>query len=471
MRSLQTDGCVSGGWIPWLTAMMAQIPWEIEQVIYLDENHAIIETSTSPTLNRIACRQNDDQMVIMHIKAVNSNAVKAFREVKIPFRTLDPKVDDQVISDVIRRTERQHEGAEIENVKTTAQTLRMQESSDVKTFAEVVVKSSYQKREHAMSSYCDFEDLHWTGLVWSRVSMSRRPDMLMLVMLRYLFFSGDSSHFCVIDNEANTLMFLFPISFRSIPKWSLWSVVLMMDYTFSRKQMRTSTRLFESSLSWRLIVKVNKWSPSSLWGVPAVISNNDGIDLMCDRRFHVQVKRMSATTTGRKQWQDATRLELFRGPTAAPQRHATDKSIMWLFFIVVYGVVGIRLETDRLLREVDTWVKEIVHNYPLFVVGNFNIELWTVKSSWSEQRTMLYIIYMLHGRRSAAFSRDRQSIIGGSITSASMRSHEREWRVFSVEDIFATHRSLRMRLHLAAFTQQKLMRHKAAPLDTTSRFS
>ena len=42
---------------------------------------------------------------------------------------------------------------------------------------------------------------------------------------------------------------------------------------------------------------------------------------------------------------------------------------------------------------------------------------------------------------------------------------------FSVEDIFATHRSLRIRLHLAAFTQQKLMRYKPAPLDTTPRIS
>ena len=33
---------------------------------------------------------------------------------------------------------------------------------------------------------------------------------------------------------------------------------------------------------------------------------------------------------------------------------------------MVYGVVGHRLETDRLLREVDTLVKEIGHNHPLF---------------------------------------------------------------------------------------------------------
>ena len=43
---------------------------------------------------------------------------------------------------------------------------------------------------------------------------------------------------------------------------------------------------------------------------------------------------------------------------------------------VVHGVVGNRLETDRLLREVDTWVKVIGHNDPLhFVVGDLNIEL------------------------------------------------------------------------------------------------
>ena len=75
---------------------------------------------------------------------------------------------------------------------------------------------------------------------------------------------------------------------------------------------------------------------------------------MSDRRFHDQVKRMPATTAARKQWQDATRLELFRVAAAAPQRHATDKGIVWLYFIVVYGEEGNRLETDRLLREVDT---------------------------------------------------------------------------------------------------------------------
>ena len=72
---------------------------------------------------------------------------------------------------------------------------------------------------------------------------------------------------------------------------------------------------------------------------------------------------MPATTAARKQWQDATRLELFQVAAAAPQRNATDKGIGWLYFIVVYVVVGNRLETDRLLREVDTWVKEIGHNY------------------------------------------------------------------------------------------------------------
>ena len=113
----------------------------------------------------------------------------------------------------------------------------------------------------------------------------------------------------------------------------------------------------------------------SFWGTPAVTSNNGGVGLMCDRRFHDQVKRMPATTAARKQWQDATRLELFRVAAPAHQRHATDKGIVWLYFMVVYGVVGNRLETDRLLREVDTWVKEIGHNYPLSVVGDFNIEL------------------------------------------------------------------------------------------------
>ena len=61
---------------------------------------------------------------------------------------------------------------------------------------------------------------------------------------------------------------------------------------------------------------------------------------MCDRRFNDQVKPMLATTAARKQWQDATRLELFRVAAAASERHATDKGIVWLCFIVVYGAVG-----------------------------------------------------------------------------------------------------------------------------------
>ena len=102
----------------------------------------------------IACRRNDGQVVIMHIKAVNSVAIKAFREAKIPFRTTDPEGDDQVISDDIRRAEREHEDAQIEVAKAAAQASRMQVSRDAKAFAEAAAKSSCQKREHAMSRHC-----------------------------------------------------------------------------------------------------------------------------------------------------------------------------------------------------------------------------------------------------------------------------------------------------------------------------
>ena len=114
---------------------------------------------------------------------------------------------------------------------------------------------------------------------------------------------------------------------------------------------------------------------------------------------------------------------------------------LWLYFIVVYGVVGNRSETDRLLREVDTWVMEIGHHYPLFVVGDFNMELL-----------------------------DSQ-VTCGSITAGPMRPHERQWPISPWKTSLQTHRSLRIRLHLAAFTQQKLMRYKPVPLDTTPRIS
>ena len=113
---LQANDPWAGQQIPSAKAagrMMAQIPWKIAQVIHLDEDHAIIEASTAPTLNRIACRRNDGQVVITHIKAVNSVAIKAFREAKMPFRTTDPEGDDQVISYDIRRAEREHEDAQI----------------------------------------------------------------------------------------------------------------------------------------------------------------------------------------------------------------------------------------------------------------------------------------------------------------------------------------------------------------------
>ena len=133
--------------------------------------------------------------------------------------------------------------------------------------------------------------------------------------------------------------------------------------------------------------------------------------------------------------------------------------------------MGNRLETDRLLREVDTWVKEIGHNYPLFVVGDFNIELLDsqVLMEWAAGD----VLHDLHVARAA-----RCGTLPGPTTD--------HWRVdyvwvnapareavtdFSVEDVFATHRSFRIRLHLAAFPQQKLMRYKPAPLDTTPRIS
>ena len=61
----------------------------------------------------------------MHIKAVKSVAIKAFREAKIPFRTTDPMGDDQVISDDIRRAEREHEDAQMEVARAVVQASRM----------------------------------------------------------------------------------------------------------------------------------------------------------------------------------------------------------------------------------------------------------------------------------------------------------------------------------------------------------
>ena len=126
---------------------------------------------------------------------------------------------------------------------------------------------------------------------------------------------------------------------------------------------------------------------------------------------------------------------------------------------------------DRLLREVDTWVKDMGHNYPLLVVGDFNIELLDSQAlmEWAAGD----FPHDLHVARAV-----KCGTLPGPTTDH--RRIDYVWvnappreavTDFSVEDIFATHRSLRIRLHLAAFTQQKLMRYKPAPLDTTTRIS
>ena len=151
-------------------------------------------------------------------------------------------------------------------------------SRNAKAFAEAIAKSSCQKREHAMSPALHKKqgriggatflpngrvDSFGGGMVrifalcatlgrFGVVTCFNVPQarfMLMLVMLRYPFLSGHHSQFRLTDNEAITLMFLFPISLRFFPKWPPWHMVLMVDYTFSRKQMRTSMGLTESTLS------------------------------------------------------------------------------------------------------------------------------------------------------------------------------------------------------------------------------
>ena len=112
--------------------------------------------------------------------------------------------------------------------------------------------------------------------------------MLMLVMLRYTFLSGHSSQFCVTDNEAITLMFLFPISLRSIPKWPSWHIVLMV-HIFTE----ANANIIEIN---RVNIELKACSQScqpepkqSFWSTPAVTSSNCGIGLMCDRPLHDQV--------------------------------------------------------------------------------------------------------------------------------------------------------------------------------------
>ena len=314
----------------------------------------------------------------------------------------------------------------------------------------------------------------YIGQVWCGHVFNVPQDrfMLMLVIWRYTFLSGHLSQFCLTDKEAITLIFLFPISLRSHTKVA--TVAHGADgglhiFTEANADINDVNRVH---IELKAYSQGGQLEPKqSFWGTPAVTSNKGGVGLMCDRRIHDQVKRMPATTAARKQWQGATRLELFRVAAAAPQRHSTDKGTVWPHSTVVYGVVGNRLEADRLLRKLDTWVKEIGHHYPLFVVGDFNMELLDsqVLMEWAAGDAL----HDLHAARAA-----RCGTLPGPTT-----DHQRIDYVwanapareavadFPVEDIFATHRSLRIRLHLEAFTRQKLMRYKPVPLDTTPRIS
>ena len=159
--------------------------------------------------------------------------------------------------------------------------------------------------------------------------------MLMLVMLRYPFLSGHSSQFCV-DTQRSDYFDVLVSKITSIHT----KVATVAHGADGGLHIFTEANADINEIN-RVNIELKAYSQSgqlepkqSFWGTPAVTSNNGGIGLMCDRRFHDQVKRMPATTAARKQWQDATRLELFRVAAAAPQRHATDKGIVWLYFIV-----------------------------------------------------------------------------------------------------------------------------------------
>lgn len=89
--------------------MMSQIQWAITEVVYCEENHAVVNATDCPKENKIGSKTKAGVKYVIHIKAMNEQARKAFKAKNMTFRSADGEGQDCADDAVLKEEERQRQ--------------------------------------------------------------------------------------------------------------------------------------------------------------------------------------------------------------------------------------------------------------------------------------------------------------------------------------------------------------------------
>ena len=79
--------------------MMASIGWQIEEVLFVGEGHAIVSAQDCPNTNKYKLERHNGMNVPMWVHAVNSRARQMFKSKNISFRNTDGEGEDVTMTD------------------------------------------------------------------------------------------------------------------------------------------------------------------------------------------------------------------------------------------------------------------------------------------------------------------------------------------------------------------------------------
>ena len=82
--------------------MMASIKWNIEEVLYTGEGHAIVAAKDCPGQNKYKLQRQDGFAVPMWIHAANSRARELFKAKNIAHRNADGEGEDMAVSEAMQ---------------------------------------------------------------------------------------------------------------------------------------------------------------------------------------------------------------------------------------------------------------------------------------------------------------------------------------------------------------------------------
>ena len=165
---------------------------------------------------------------------------------------------------------------------------------------------------------------------------------------------------------------------------------------------------------------------------------------------------------------EAGRLMATQITLSIPPRHRNDAGLAHIYVLTLYGDVYKPQEADNLLNAAEDWAASTFPDYPTFILGDFNLETSPTLHRWSESEYLhdLHVLRCLTFKRPVLPTSETRRIDHAWANSPGEALVLDTW----IEDLdYATHKTLVVRLELAAFSQQVLKRDAPDPLPTTAK--